>query len=412
MSIVGFYVVLTSRKVADPEYVYQGLNNLRHKIQHKFWWMQLNHTVYLVVLAIAVLIMGLISSAYWRQLAPNDVLSKSEFKVLVEDWRMPDGKTETFSTYYGQIPELTALLRNHKDDLALQCGNYDVMGMKIHGQPDEPATVVNSIASDSFFEHVLNLGPIEGRNAFITEEAAKALNISSDARDISNVRIANVPRLDASGNLQLAGRQGVQRVLPPMSMPNVANAPIMYLPKSIPFGCGGILWVSPEFNARLFDTLEYQLTSGERLGYRLLTWREFMTLEQEVAVQRLRLVVGLSALALMSLFAIVLLNTSYLFKRMQPWYWLNIAQGMPPRTAKIQTQLRIGVMSAVALLIALVIAVFGFYEFFPLVSQWLPRRDALNISVVATVLILVMQQLSLWWCARTLNNKDMSAWQG
>ncbi|WP_119393963.1 hypothetical protein [Salinibius halmophilus] len=412
---IGFYLVMASRKVADPEYVYQGLTNLRHKIQHKFWWLQLNHAIYLVVLAVAVLIMGLISTAYWRQLMPNDVMSKTDYQVVVQDWQMTNGEVETLSEFYPSEADVLALLRDNRDRVALQCGNYDVQGMQLKGANEPPVNIVNSVASDSFFEHVLDLGPIEGRQAFITPDAAKALNISSDMRDLADVRIANVPGVNAEGRVVLRGSQGIQRVLPEMNMPNLASAPIMYKPLSVPTGTScfsGVLWVAPDFDKQLIDNLEMSLSyAGKDLGYRLLSWQEYMALEQEVAVQRLRLVLVLSALAMVSLFAIVLLNTSYLFKHMQPWYWLNIAQGMPPRVAKIQTQLRIGVLSAIALVTALVIAVFGFYEFFPLVSQWLPRRDALNLAVIATVLILVVQQVSLWWCARTLNNKDLSVWQ-
>lgn len=409
---IGLYIVLSSRKVADPEYVYQGLNNLRHNIVHKFWWMQLNHAAYLVILAIAVLIMGLVSTSYWRQLAPNDALSKTDYKILIADWAQPDGSIRTnseFSTTYS--PEWLAVLRNHPEELAMQCGltdfptQSDAKSMTVHGSQADPVTIIISQASHAFFTQVLDLGSVQGRNALITVSAAKRLNMSTDTRDLADIQLSSAPTIDANGKLMLIGRQGIQGVLPAINIPNLANVPILYSPKRVPNNCMGIIWVSPQFDLNV-------LPNDSGVSYRLLGWHEYMALEQEVAVQRLRLVIGLSVLAMISLFAIVLLNTNYLFKRMQPWYWLNIAQGMPPRVAKIQTQLRIGVLSAIAVVIALAIAVLGFYEYFSLVSQWLPKRDALNLAVIATVLILVIQQLSLWWCARTLNNKDMSAWQG
>ncbi|WP_158583864.1 ABC transporter permease family protein [Salinibius halmophilus] len=409
---IGLYLVLSSRKVADPEYVYQGLNNLRHNIVHNFWWMQLNHAAYLVILAIAVLIIGLVSTSYWRQLAPNDALSKTDYKVLIADIEKADGSIRTYSEFnatYG--PEWQAVLRNHPDDLAMQCGltdfptQSDAKSMTVHGSQADPVTIINSQASHAFFKQVLDMGSVQGRNALISASAAKSLNISTDTRDLADIQLSSAPVIDASGKLTFIGRQNIQGVLPAINMPNLANVPILYSPKRVPSNCLGIIWVAPQFD---LNTLPND--RGQR--YRLLSWHEYMALEQEVAVQRLRLVLVLSTLAMVSLFAIVLLNTSYLFKHMQPWYWLNIAQGMPPRVAKMQTQLRIGVLSAIALVTALVIAVFGFYEFFPLVSQWLPKRDALNLAVIATVLILVVQQVSLWWCARTLNNKDLSVWQG
>lgn len=413
--LIGGYLVLASRKVVDPEYVYQGLTNMRHKISHKFWWLQLNHALYLVVLAIAVLVMGLLSSAYWRQLTPNDALAQSQYKILVDEWQDEAGRS-TFVSSFDSSRDVFQILRENRDDMAKLCFDQLAISVQVVDSNLRPEVVVQSIASYSFFDHVLNLGERDlskrgSRDSYLTQSAANKLGLETDMRDVGDTRLATVPRLDANESLRFTGKASIQQVLPTMNLPNQADAPILFQPQLVP-ACNGVIWVAPDFDVGQLNDLEYTVAmNGKRIGFKLMDWQDYMILAQPIAGERLRLVIVLSAIALAALLVIVLLNTQFLFQRMQPWYWLNIAQGMPPRVAKMQTQLRIGVLSTVALAIALALALVGFYQFFPLVAQWLPQRNALNMAIVATVSILLVQQVSLWWCARSLNNKDLSVWR-
>ncbi|WP_119393939.1 ABC transporter permease family protein [Salinibius halmophilus] len=407
VGLLLMFILLANRKLQQAHLVYQGLNTIRHNIANKFFALQLTHVVYSALIGVVMLIMLLLSLAYRAQLTPNDLLSKTDFLVVHSEYEDYDANGFSF----GWNASLSNLLRTYPDDVAAACVGWETstQNWQLSGDSSAIVSLYSGQATLSFFTQVLGVEQATARGVFLSQPAASLLGLANDTRDFEEVRLASVPDTAADGSLRLRGNTRVQGIVEAFNLPKRYQVPYVLSVSRGP-ECYGTMFVSPEFDIDQLNEITYDYWEPPK-RYFTKTWSEYMAESQPLAQARLNLVMGLSLLAGVSLLLTLALNTRYLVNRMQPWYWLNIAQGQPPAKARQQIIVRVGMLSALALIVGGAIAGSVFYQLFPEVAKWLTLEAGLK-TVLATVAgIFAVQLLVLWWCLRPIMQKDLSAWQ-
>lgn len=401
-------MVLANRSLQKPELVYQRLNTLRHNIAHKFFALQLTHALYSALIATVVMVMLMLSMAYWAKLVPKDVLANTDYLVVHSEFEDYDSSGFGF----GWNASLSNLIRSNPEQVAAACVGWEAntQNWQLAGGEQSPIVpLYSAAATPSFFKNVLGLESATARGALVTVPAAQRLGLSSDLRDSEAAKLANVPTLAADGSLQLRGNMSVQRVIPAFSLPERVNAPYVFTVSRGP-ECYGTMFVSPQFDMAKLGEISYDWFEPPKRYY-TKTWAQYFRDSQPLVQARLVLVLSLSLIAALALVITITLNSRFLISRMQPWYWLNIAQGMPPSIAKRQIMFRMSWLTLVSLLVGALVANSAFYQLFSDIASMLTLKDNVLITTLVVAGILIAQLSIVWWFLRRLSQRDLSAWQ-
>lgn len=401
-------MLLANRSLQQPELVYQRLNTLRHNIAHRFFALQCTHALYSALIATVVMVMLMLSTAYWAQLVPKDALSNTDYLVVHSEFA--DYDSSGFS--FGWNASLANLIRSNPEDVAAACVGWEAntQNWQLAGGEQSPIVALYTAeATPSFFTNVLGMESATARGALVTEPAAQRLGLSSDLRDSEAAKLANVPTLAADGRLQLRGNMSVQGVLPAFSLPERVDAPYVFTVSRGP-ECYGTMFVSPQFDMAKLSDISYDWFEPPNRYY-TKTWSQYFRDSQPLVQARLVLVLSLSLIAAVALVITIILNSRFLISRMQPWYWLNIAQGMSPSIAKRQIIFRIGWLTLFSLLVGALVANSAFYQLFSNIASMLSLTDRVSITTLVVAGILIAQLSIVGWLLRRLSQRDLSAWQ-